>query len=191
VRGRPRRVTHAEISRTALELFARHGFEQTTVDDIAAALAINRRTVFRYFRSKNDMVWGDFDWVLNRLRRYLSDTRPNEPLMPALARAVVASNQYGPDELAELRIRMTLITTVPALQAHSMLRYAAWRAVIADFVAGRLGQRPDDLVPQTIAHACLGTSMAVFVRWVDHPDEDLQDNLRGAYELLCAGFRLG
>ena len=43
---------------------------------------------------------------------------------------------------------MTLITTVPALQAHSMLRYAAWRAVVAEFVAQRLGDEPDDLVPR-------------------------------------------
>jgi len=189
-RGRPRSVTHAQITSTALELFARRGFDETTVDDVAAELGINRRTLFRYFASKNDLVWGDFDWVLDRLRGYLAETRPDEPIMQAVGRAVVASNHYEPDQLPELRIRMTLITTVPALQAHSMLRYAAWRAVIADYVADRLDRQPDDLVPQTIAHACLGTSMAAFVRWVDHPDEDLEDNLRRGYELLASGFHL-
>jgi TetR/AcrR family transcriptional regulator, regulator of mycofactocin system len=183
-------VTHAQITRTALDLFARNGFDQTTVEDVAAALGINRRTLFRYFRSKNDMVWGDFEWVLERLRGYLDATAPDEPLMAALGRAVVASNHYEPADLPELRIRMTLITTVPALQAHAMLRYAAWRAVIADFVAARLGQRPDDLVPQTIAQAALGTSMAAFVRWVANPEEDLEDNLRRAYGLLGSGFRM-
>lgn len=187
-RGRPRSVTHAQITSIALELFARHGFEATTVEDVAAELGINRRTLFRYFPSKNDMVWGDFDWVLDRLRRYLNEASPDEPLMAALGRAVVASNHYEPDQLPELRIRMTLITTVPALQAHSMLRYEAWRAVIAEFVAARLGERPNDLLPQTAAHAALGTSIAAFVRWVDHPDEDLEDTLRRGYELLASGF---
>ena len=73
------------------------------------------------------------------------------------ARAVVASNRYEPEQLPELRIRMTLITTVPALQAHSMLRY--------DGVARRRRRvhrrpprpAPDDLVPQTIGHLALGT----------------------------------
>jgi TetR/AcrR family transcriptional regulator, regulator of mycofactocin system len=190
-RGRPRSVTHAEITSVALELFATRGFEETTVEDVAAALGINRRTLFRYFRSKNDMVWGDFDWVLDRLRSYLAETSPDEPLMSALARAVVASNRYEPDQLPELRIRMTLITTVPALQAHSMLRYEAWRAVIAEFVADRLSQQPNDLTPQTIAHACLGASMAAFVHWVHHPGEDLDDNLRLGYDLLAKGFQLG
>lgn len=187
-RGRPRSVTHAQITSTALELFARHGFDETTVDDVAAELGINRRTLFRYFPSKNDLVWGDFDWVLDRLRGYLAGSGPDEPLMAAIGRAVVASNHYEPDQLPELRIRMTLITTVPALQAHSMLRYAAWRTVIAEFVANRLDQQPDDLLPQTIAHACLGTSMAAFVRWVDHPEEDLEENLRRGYRLLASGL---
>jgi mycofactocin system transcriptional regulator len=190
-RGRPPSVTHAQISRAALDLFATNGFEETTVEDIAAELGINRRTLFRYFSSKNDMVWGDFDWVLDRLGRHLAAAKPDEPLMRALARAAVASNHYEADQLPELRIRMTLITTVPALQAHSMLRYGAWRAVIAEFVAERLGQVPDDLVPQTIAQAALGTSMAAFVRWVQHPEEDLDENLRRAYDLLASGFEIG
>lgn len=158
------------------------------MEDIAAAVGVNRRTLFRYFRSKNDMVWGDFDWVLDRLRSYLAATSPDEPLMPALARAVVASNHYEGDELRELRIRLTLITSVPALQAHSMLRYASWRAVVAEFVAERLGEPPDALLPQTIAHTAVGTSMAAFIRWVEHPDDDLEANLTKGYRGLATGF---
>jgi hypothetical protein len=84
---------------------------------------------------------------------------------------------------------MRLITGVPALQAHSALRYAEWRAVIAEFVAGRLGCRPEDLVPQTVAHAALGTSMAAFLVWVDNPGSDLVENLREAYRLFGSGLR--
>jgi TetR/AcrR family transcriptional regulator, regulator of mycofactocin system len=176
------------VTRTALELFAEHGFEETTVDDIADALGVSRRTLFRYFPSKNDMAWGDFDWVLARLRRCLAETGPGEPLHEALGRAVVESNRYEEDQLPELRIRMRLITGVPALQAHSTLRYAEWRAVIAEFVADRLGCRGDDLVPQTVAHAALGTSMAAFLVWVDDPGSDLVENLREAYRLLGSGL---
>jgi TetR/AcrR family transcriptional regulator, regulator of mycofactocin system len=188
LRGRPRSVSPREIGHVALELFARDGFEQTTMDDIADALTISRRTLFRYFPSKNDMVWGEFDSVLERLRRQLAQSDPAEPLAEAITRAVVASNRYPPEQLPELRIRMTLITTVPALQAHSMLRYAAWRNVIAEFAARRLEVDVDALVPQTIAHAALGASMAAFVHWVDHPGADLEANLRDAYAQLSVGF---
>jgi TetR/AcrR family transcriptional regulator, regulator of mycofactocin system len=187
--GRPPGTSRGAVTRTALEMFAEHGFEETTVDDIAEALGVSRRTLFRYFASKNDMVWGDFDWVLDRLRRCLDATGPEEPLHEALARAVVESNRYEEEQLPELRIRMRLITGVPALQAHSALRYAEWRQVIAEWVAARLGREPGDLAPQTVAHAALGTSMAAFVVWVDDPSTDLVANLEEAYRLLGQGVR--
>ena len=187
--GRPPGTSRRAVTRTALELFAERGFEETTVDDIADALGVSRRTLFRYFASKNDMVWGDFDWVLARLRRCLEETKPEEPLHEALGRAVVESNRYEDDQLPELRIRMRMITGVPALQAHSALRYAEWREVIAEFVADRLGGSPDDLFPQTVAHAALGTSMAAFLVWVDDPASDLVQNLEAAYGLLGSGLR--
>ena len=177
------------MSRAALELFAERGFEETTVDDIADALGVSRRTLFRYFASKNDMAWGDFDWVLARLRRCLEATGRDEPLHEALGRAVIESNRYEDDQLPELRLRMRLITGVPALQAHSALRYAEWRAVIAEFVARRLACRVDDVIPQTVAHAALGTSMAAFLVWVDEPSSDLVATLEEAYALLGSGLR--
>jgi TetR/AcrR family transcriptional regulator, regulator of mycofactocin system len=183
-RGRPPRTTHEDVERVALDLFARDGFERTTVQDIAAASGIGRRTLFRYFASKNDIVWGDFERVLDRLRRNL-DARPDgEPVLRAVGRAVVAANHYDADQLRQLRIRMTLITSVPALQAHSMLRYAAWRGVVAEFAARGLGGRPDELAPQVIAHAALGAAMAAFARWVDDPAQDLQRNLAAAFAVL-------
>ena len=189
-RGRPPSTTHTEVARAALEMFARDGFEQTTMDDIADALGVGRRTLFRYFPSKNDIVWGDFERVLDRLRTLLDATPADVPIMRALAEAIVESNRYQPNQLHELRIRMTLITTVPALQAHSMLRYQAWRQVVAEFVAGRRGESPDDLVPQTIGYAMLGTSTAAFVHWVNNPGEDLDANLAQAYGTLRASIAL-
>jgi TetR/AcrR family transcriptional regulator, regulator of mycofactocin system len=86
---------------------------------------------------------------------------------------------------------MRLITGVPALKAHSTLRYAEWRAVIASFVAPRLGCGAQDLAPQTVAHSALGTSMAAFLVWVDDPASDLVvENLEEAYRLLGRGLRV-
>jgi TetR/AcrR family transcriptional regulator, regulator of mycofactocin system len=175
------------VQHIALRLFADQGFEKTTLDDIAASVGVSRRTLFRYYASKNDMVWGDFDFVLARLRAELDATGDDEPIMEALRRAVIASNHYDADQLPELRIRLTLISTVPALQAHSMLRYEAWRGVVAEFVARRLGLGVDDLVPQSIGWVALGASMAAFVRWVSHPGEDLEAHLRRSYDVLVAG----
>jgi mycofactocin system transcriptional regulator len=191
VTGRPPSTTHAEIEAAALELFERRGFEQTSIEDIAASVGVGRRTIFRYFPSKNDIVWGDFDWVNRRLRDHLEESGEEVPLMEALRRAAILSNRYAVEELPALRQRMTLITTVPALQAHSMLRYASWRAVIAEWSAARLGVAPDDLAPQALAHTALGASMSAFSRWVENPALDLERCLDGAYQLLGVGFAFG
>ncbi|HEX4307798.1 MAG TPA: mycofactocin system transcriptional regulator [Solirubrobacterales bacterium] len=184
--GRPPTTTHEQIERIALGLFAERGFEETTVDEIAAAVGVGRRTIFRYFPSKNDMVWGEFGQVIERLRAHLAEGE-DLPLMDALRRAAVLSNRYPVDQLPELRQRLTLITTAPSLQANSMLRYAAWRRAVAEWTAARLGLAPDDLVPEAISQAALGASMAAFTRWVGHPREDLGELLDRAYEVLGSG----
>jgi mycofactocin system transcriptional regulator len=186
--GRPRTTSRDEIQRAALALFEERGFEATTLDDIAAALGVSRRTLFRYYPSKNDIVWAEFSLHLAGLRERLAHASPDEPLMDVLRRAVVAFNDYGADELPELRIRMRLITSVPALQGHSMLRYRDWCEVIAEFVAARLGCRVDDHVPQVIANAALGTAMATYRHWITHPRVDLLRELDEAFRLLAAGF---
>lgn len=188
VRGRPPSTSRASVERVALRLFAERGFEQTTVEDIAAELGVGRRTVFRYFASKNDLVWGEFDRVLDRLRADLEAEGERVAVIDAVAAAAVSSNRYPAQELPGLRLRMTLIATVPALQAHSALRYADWRAVIAGYVARRRGERPGDLIPQTVAFAALGASMAAFSSWVADGGE-LEQRLTAAYAALAAGFR--
>lgn len=186
--GRPRTSSLEEVSEIALRLFVRRGFEQTTLQDVADAVGVSKRTLLRYFPSKNDIVWGAFDEQLQALRARLADSDPTRPMMEVLREAVVAFNDYGEAVLPELRDRMTLITSVPALQAHSMLRYADWCAVIAEFVARRLRLGRDHQIPQVIASAALGTAMATYRCWVVDPDLDLLAALDEAFRLLAAGF---
>jgi mycofactocin system transcriptional regulator len=185
--GRPLSTTREEIEGVALGLFAERGFEATTVEEIAAAVGVGRRTLFRYFESKNDIAWGDFDWVMGRLREALDEGAALPP-MEALRRGVVESNRYPAEQLPGLRTRMTLITGSAALQAHSALRYAEWRGVVAEWAAARLGEAPDDLRPRVIGYTALGAAMASFERWVANEDEDLLALLDAAFVALAAGF---
>jgi TetR/AcrR family transcriptional regulator, regulator of mycofactocin system len=187
-RGRPPSTTREEVARVALRRFVERGFEATTMDDIAAELGIARRTLFRYYPSKNDLVWGEFDEVLERIARDLRAGDQQRPIMTVVREAAVRSNTYPEAVLGELRDRLTLIQTVPALQAHSMLRYAEWRAVVAQYVAERAGVSADDLLPAAVAHAALAASSAAFSRWVTHPDEDILELIDASYGFLEQGF---
>lgn len=178
--GRPSATSRGELERIALDLFTEHGFEATTVDGIAAAAGIGRRTFFRYFASKNDVVWGDFDAGLTELRDRLAAGPTDATLLAGLRVAVLAFNRLDPGEGDAHRERMRLILTVPALQAHSTLRYAAWRAVIAEHAAHRLGEPVAGLLPQLVAHSCLGAALTAYELWLREPGADLSTLLHDA-----------
>jgi mycofactocin system transcriptional regulator len=186
--GRRRATSRGELEHVAFELFGRYGFERTTVDDIAAAAGIGRRTFFRYFASKNDVPWGDFDGMLARMRERLAGCPPERPLMEVVREALLDFNRVPPEELPWHRRRMELILRTPALQAHSTLRYADWRAVLAGFVGERLGRPGDSLVPQTIAHATLGVAVAAYEQWLRDADADLPTLLAAAMRELATAF---
>ena len=192
--GRPPVTSRWELECVALDLFHARGFEATTVDDVASAAGIGRRTFFRYFPSKNDVVWGDFDGELARLRARLAAVPDDAPLFAALRREILAFNAIDEAEEVRHRERMALLLRVPALQAHSTLRYAAWRGVVAGYLGHRLGQPSGDLLPQSIAHAALGACLAAYEQWLERPDSDLGHLLDQALRGLEQGYgelRLG
>jgi mycofactocin system transcriptional regulator len=175
----------------AFTLFAARGFDATTVDEIASAAGIGRRTFFRYFPSKNDVPWGAFEDELERMRVRLKACPSEVPLMDAIRIALIDFNRVAPEQVPLHRRRMELILRVPTLLAHSTLRFTAWRAVVAEFVAERTGRRPDDLAPQAIAHAVLGVSVAAYEHWLDDPACDLGALLDDAMRQLGAAFAVG
>ena len=181
--GRPPVTSVAEIEHVALELFAQHGFEDTTVEQIAESAGIGRRTFFRYFRSKNDVAWGDFDDQLRGFQAAFDAVPRSVPLAAALHACILEFNDFPDEELPWLRRRMVLLLGVPALQAHSTLRYQAWRDVVAAFVAGRRDEKPGALVPQVTAHCALGTALSAYEAWLagDVPLRDLMDRALRAW----------
>lgn len=172
----------------AFELFGRQGFDRTTVDDIASAAGIGRRTFFRYFPSKNDVPWGNFDAELERMRVRLKACPERTPLMEAIRAAIVDFNRIAPEQIPLHRRRMELILRTPALQAHSTLRYAAWREVIAEFAGERLGQPPDALAPRTIAYVALGAAVAAYEKWLESADCELGALLDRSMREVAAAF---
>jgi TetR/AcrR family transcriptional regulator, regulator of mycofactocin system len=182
--GRAPSTTHAEISHAALTLFMERGFDQTTIDDIAREAGIGRRTLFRYFPSKNDLPWGDFDTLLDRMREHLAAMPDDIPMMEQLRVAIVEFNRVPEEEWPYHRRRMDLLLHVPTLLAHSTLRYASWRQVVAEHVARRLELPEHDLIPQTMAWTCLGVCLAAYEQWLDDGETPLLDILDEAFRLI-------
>ncbi len=186
--GRTPATSQREISRTAIKLFLEHGFEETFVDDIAQAAGISRRTFFRYFPSKNDLPWGEFDELIDALRQRLAGADPKLSIETAVRQAIIEVNNYPEDERVYHRHRMGLLLTVPSLAAHSTLRYAAWRQVVAEFVADRRGERIASLAPQAIAWACLGLCISAYEQWLADETSELDALLGEAFAAAGSVF---
>jgi mycofactocin system transcriptional regulator len=183
-RGRPPATDHASIESAAFTLFTDRGFDATSIDDIAALVGVGRRTLFRYYPSKNDIAWGQFDESLRHLADTLDSMPEDIPLCEAVQRAVIDFNRLDPEAVDQHRQRMRLILSTPALLAHSVLRYEQWRAVIARYVARRLGMESDDLFPRTIGQVSLALALSAYDHWLDNEGESLENLLESAFVAL-------
>ncbi|MGF7234567.1 MAG: mycofactocin system transcriptional regulator [Frankia sp.] len=182
-KGRPPVTDHATIERAAFALFTTRGFDATTLDAIAEAAGVGRRTLLRYYPSKNDIPWGQFDESLVDLRKSLASMPHDIPVYEAVHRAVLAFNHVDEAALAQHRQRMTLLFRTPTLQAHSVLKYRQWREVITSYVAERSGTTADDPLPRIVGHVTLALALSAYEQWLEHEDRMLEDLLDEA--LAC------
>lgn len=186
--GRRRSTNQGHIADVALELFATYGFDQVSVDDVAVAAGIARRTLFRYYPSKNAIPWGDFDSHLRHFAALLDSADPGAPLPTVLRSALLDFNTFEDSESARHRQRMRVILQTAELQAYSMTMYAGWRDVIAQFVARRTGADAADLVPQTHAWLMLGVALAAYEHWLADDSVSLRQTLAEAFDTAADGL---
>lgn len=185
--GRRRSTTGDHITEVALDLFATYGFGSVSVDDVAQASGIARRTLFRYYSSKNAIPWGAFDSHLQDFRNLLEAAPPGTSVSSALRSALLAFNTFDDSETRH-RTRMQVILQTPELQAYSMTMYAGWRAVVAEFVAGRIGGTPTDLIPQSVAWQMLGIALSAYEYWLAHESVSLPHALGDAFDAVARGL---
>jgi mycofactocin system transcriptional regulator len=187
--GRRAVTDHGAIERAAFRLFEEQGFDETTMEQIAEALGVGRRTLFRYFPSKNDIPWGQFDQSLRDFAAQLAAVPSDVPIAEAVHRCVVAFNDFDEQSLPQHRIRMRLILDTPTLQAHSALRYAAWRGVIEDYVAARLDMEPGALLPRLAGHVSLALAVSSYEQWLREPGSSLTSILQLEMDALRSYLR--
>jgi len=187
-RGRPRSTSRRELQRIALRLFTERGFDNTTIEQIAVEAGVSERTFFRYFTTKASVLWTDFETELDTIRAALASVADEVPMMDAIRAAVVEASHYRAEDVPEMRTRMNLIATVPALSSSAAEHYADWERAISEFAARRLGYPADSLYPLAVGRAALAACRAAFDRWSVRADNDLTVYLDAALTALAAGF---
>lgn len=182
----PRQTSIEAIEKVALELIAARGFDETSIEDIAAAAGISRRSFFRYFASKNDIPFGDNATLLHDLEEWLMAQPDDRPMFEVIAEAVNRFNRLHTDGPVAHRERMELILHTPSVWANAALIHADWRAVVARYAARRMGLPSEDLAPQLAAHVSLGASYAAYDQWLRDDSSDLFELVRRTFDMVEA-----
>jgi AcrR family transcriptional regulator len=190
-RERKKLETRHALERAALRLFAERGYEQTTVEEIADAADVAVRTFFRYFSSKQDVLFGDV--VTDRVSRLRTElaARPRSETPPEAIKAVMALLAIAdPDEEEQILIRMELMRRQPSLVTQYLELIDQMRRVVVDFVATRTGLDPRrDMYPLLVAGACAASWDVALNLWCDSDGKlSLRELSEQAFDILSAGL---
>lgn len=159
----------SRLEQAALDLYREHGFDQTTVTEIAQRAGLTERTFFRYFADKREVLF----WGQDRLRELYVNTIEAAPdstaPIDAVAAALEAAVPVFQERHALARQRQEVIDANPGLQERELLKLAA----LASAMAGALRKRGvHDPAAGLAADVGVIAFKTAFARWVSAPDEE-------------------
>jgi AcrR family transcriptional regulator len=165
LRERKKVETRLALARAAMRLFEERGFAATTVDDIAAAANVSRRTFFRYFSAKEEVFVVDPQGKLDALHVALADGPPDEPTIAAVRRGLLAlaGTYFDP---ALLRAEARVAYREPDIAAAALAYQVRWEDALAEEVAADLGvDITRDPRPRIVAHTTVAVMREGISAW--------------------------
>jgi AcrR family transcriptional regulator len=165
LRERKKQRTRELITETAWALFADRGFDAVTVTDVAAAAEVSPATVFNYFQTKEDLVYGRLEAFEDELLAAIRDRPAGESILTAFSRFVLRPRgllaEPDPESAARLVTISRVISESPALLARERQIYARYTNSLAEVIAGETGAGPGDAEPWVVANALIGVHRAL------------------------------
>ncbi|WFU24207.1 helix-turn-helix domain containing protein [Bradyrhizobium sp. CB1717] len=164
LRQRKQQETRERLTRAAMALFLERGFEATTIDDIAAAADVSRRSFFHYFASKEDVVSA---WQEDAAAALVTEilARPAEESMLTAAENAIAAAVKRIDP-AEAAAMSRLKRDNPALHARDQLKYEKLERALAEGLARRARNKSDQLKARLVAMISTGAMRVGGESWI-------------------------
>ncbi|NQW92102.1 TetR family transcriptional regulator [Curtobacterium sp. VKM Ac-2861] len=183
--GRPRTIDPDAVSLVALRLFDEQGFDAVSMDDVATAAGVSRRSLFRLFPNKAALVWGGLDEFASRFGDALRQRPSTESSSDALRAAYRIGATFPDDAVEVTRHRLRVIRANPSLEHVGAATVTTLTDAIVRFVAERDGATPDDLAVSVRAHALAAAASAALTWWALHGDGRPEDVVDRALALLA------
>jgi AcrR family transcriptional regulator len=169
VPGPPALDTRARIAAASFELFAAQGYDGTTVDAIAERAGIARRTFFRYFRSKDDVIFPDHDMLLATVMQNLASQAGISPVLAICAGVRLVFRSYVSDPQVSVQ-RYRLTRSVAALRDRELASVQKYERAFGQYVRERLVDGHTEsqaaLRADVIAAAVVAAHNAVLREWL-------------------------
>ena len=174
LRARRAQRTRAEVYEAAIPLFHKHGFDDTTMAQVADAAGVSRRTLYRHFATKDDILFERPRRWLAVLDAVLDQRRPDEPLRDLVRRGLIAVAEAVADDATMVLAGYAILASTPSLAGRHGRSDQQWvnryLELLAPEVQAAGGHTHDVLVT---AMALVAAQNAVIITWAnDHPNTD-------------------
>jgi AcrR family transcriptional regulator len=179
-----RRESWAALRAAAFALVEERGFAAVTVDDVAAAAGVSRRTFFNHFPTKAAALFDPAEGDARRLRELLAGAEPGTAVWPALRDALVA---FTAGETGTLAVRRRLVAEDPELDAYLRTAHRHVGVAVEEWSRARV---PDDpFEAALVAETAAAVLMTAFLSWHPDTDPDLFPRLvASGFDRVGAGF---
>ena len=182
---RKQQVVRTALSASAEELFLVHGFEKVTVEQIAQAAGVSRRTFFRYYESKEDVMVEHSDQLGEQLLAELAARPLDEPPLLAIRNALVSAMAASLADRDLVRYVIRSLRETSALRRAIMERRNRLEERIAALMARRLGASSNDNTPMLLAFVTRALHDTAFNAWYDHETDDIAGLVDDLVGRLC------
>jgi len=152
-RSQQKRETAQALQDAAIARFVKHGFEATTIEDIARDARVSRRTFFRYFPTKEELILSQFEEMGTIIFDEIRCRPKSEGPMLALRNGFRTLDVLDAAQRRRMDLLGWLIAETPALRGLMLLRQERWEAEIADRLAERIGKPHGDPIARLVAAA--------------------------------------
>jgi AcrR family transcriptional regulator len=163
-RDQKRARTHARIQQEGLRLFLERGFDAVTLDDVAAAAEVSRRTLFHYFPSKEAIALGFKDGLTPRIVAAVARRPKGEGLLEMCEHAL--TDMAGDYQTPQAKALARLVHDTPALRAGDHAKYEEMERTLAGALTARAGLPADDEAAHVVAVAAIGVLRQATERWL-------------------------
>ncbi len=154
------------IARAGLELFVDQGYERSTVEAIAERAGVARRTFFRYFRGKDEIIFSGHDRVIKKVAGHLEALTDMPPLRAVCSGARLVFRSYVDDPVVSVQ-RYQLIHSVPALRDREIAWVSQYIRLFERYLRGRLGSDAEsERTAEVAAAAIVAAHNHVLRQWL-------------------------